>query len=78
MQHLGGHADGGAIEEDVVVAPGGQPGGLVGLAGAQAAQCLQGGHHAVDEGCYQRATPIWFGQRLSKLLSKQYIALRST
>ncbi len=57
--YLHGHADVGAVEEDVLVAPGGQPGGLVGAARAQAADSFQGRHNAVDERGHHRAPPVW-------------------
>ena len=40
----------GSVQEDVPVAPGGQPGGLVAAGGAQGADCLVEGYHPVDEG----------------------------
>lgn len=76
--HLDSHAYMSTVEEDVLVAPGGQPGSLVGAPRAKAADGLQSGHHLVDECRHQRAAAIPPRQHLSQLLSQQNISLPST
>ena len=53
VPHLDGHAHMRPVEEDVAVAPCGQPGELVAARRAQRADSLVQGDHPVDECCQQ-------------------------
>lgn len=75
--HLHCHANMGVVQEDVSLAPGGEPGGGVGAGGAQGADGLPQGHHPVDEGGQQAGLALPCHQDLVQRLSTQHIPLHS-